>query len=48
MTKPWTIEDIYNDVCLSIWGCVPIDIDWVSETNLFKAEIEERLIAKTK
>jgi hypothetical protein len=28
----------YKFICELIWGCVPIDRNWVEGTNLFKSE----------
>ncbi len=32
----------YITVCEYTWGCVPIDVEWASETNIYK-EMEAKL-----
>ena len=30
----------YRDICLSIWGCIPLDIDWAKSTKIYKDRYE--------
>ncbi len=34
MSKPKN----YKDICLTIWGCIPIDWKWAIQTQIFKQE----------
>jgi hypothetical protein len=27
----------YIEVCHQLWGCVPVDVSWVMETNAYKS-----------
>ena len=29
----------YNEICLTLWGCIPIDVQWAKNTNLYKEYI---------
>ena len=29
----------YIDICETIWGCVPIDVDWAIETKPYKMKL---------
>lgn len=29
----------YIDICETIWGCVPIDVDWAIETKPYKRKL---------
>jgi hypothetical protein len=31
-----TFEKQYEEICLTIWGCIPLDITWAKNTNLYK------------
>ncbi len=33
-------KEVYVDVCLRIWGCVPIDVEWARGTNIYKNYIQ--------
>ena len=26
----------YIDICTTIWGCVPVDVDWAIQTLLYQ------------
>lgn len=30
-------KEIYISICMMIWGCVPVDYDWTTRTNLYKS-----------
>jgi hypothetical protein len=32
----------YIDVCATIWGCVPVDVDWAMQTPIWKNESNKR------
>ena len=34
-------EEKYISICLDIWGCVPVEIDWATNTNVYKSKINE-------
>jgi hypothetical protein len=38
MKKP----DNYKEICLTIWGCVPIDWEWAIQTRIFKEEQDKK------
>jgi len=29
----------YILICQKIWGCVPVDIDWATETDIYKKSL---------
>lgn len=31
-------ERMYIDICETIWGCVPIEIDWAIQTKPYKRQ----------
>lgn len=31
--------DEYEKICLKLWGCVPHDVNWAMNTQLYKNEI---------
>lgn len=35
----------YETICYTIWGCVPVDVNWAINTNIFK---EAKQALKTK
>jgi len=42
-------KEKYIEICSSIWGCVPIDIDWAIGTNSYKESLKKiDLISKHK
>ena len=36
----------YEDICLSIWGCIPKDKNWAINTNLYKDYINKQKMEK--
>lgn len=32
----------YIETCLELWGCVPCDVRWATETSLYKNKIIEK------
>lgn len=39
-------KEQYIEVCETIWGCVPIDVDWAMGTAIYKNE-ETNYLKKT-
>ena len=32
----------YEDICVTIWMCIPFDLDWAMNTQPYKAEKKRR------
>ncbi len=32
---------IYEEVCLTIWGCLPLEVSWAVETNIYKEQLDK-------
>lgn len=32
----------YEDICLTIWGCLPYDLTWARGTGIYKKEEQKR------
>lgn len=32
-------RDEYEKVCNNIWGCVPIDVNWAKQTDIYQKEL---------
>lgn len=39
-------EADYKNVCLTIWGCIPVDKSWAISTDIFKKGYA-KIISKT-
>lgn len=37
----------YIDICETIWGCVPYDVNWAQGTNIYKNQKEKNETNKT-
>ena len=33
----------YIEVCTTIWGCVPVDVKWATNTNIYLEYIKQDL-----
>jgi hypothetical protein len=36
-------KELYIKICTKIWGCVPIDVDWATRTNIYKSALKKEI-----